>query len=123
LLEPLSTGLLEGFAQWPAISVGQVGNKAPIGVDGGHDLRAFAEGFSRPDQILQYVAGAFLGLKDWLSERILKTVFLIGKLFGRSKGEPVEITATASFVPEKMFRRATKRILAKYRVAIRKLGR
>jgi hypothetical protein len=98
------------------------GNEAPIGMDRGHDLRRIAEGFSLPDQILQYVAGAFLGLKDCPSERILKIVVLIGKLFGRSKGEPVEIKATASFVPEKMFRRATKRILAKYKVAIRKLG-
>ena len=47
---------------------------------------------------------------------------LIGKLFGRSKGEPVEIKASESFVPEKMFRRSTKRIFAKYKVAIRKLG-
>jgi hypothetical protein len=34
----------------------------------------------------------------------------------------VEIKASASFVPEKLFRRATKRILAKYKVTIRKLG-
>jgi len=86
------------------------------------DLRGIAEGFSLPDEILQYVAGAFLGLKDCVSERILKIVVLIGKLFGRSKGEPVEIKASASFVPEKMFRRSTKRIFAKYKVAIRKLG-
>jgi hypothetical protein len=64
----------------------------------------------------------FLGLKDRVSERILKSVVLIGKLFGRSKGEPVESKASASFVPEKLFRRATKRILAKYKVTIRKLG-
>jgi hypothetical protein len=75
-----------------------------------------------PEDILQYVTGPFLGLKDCLSERILKVVVLSGKLFGRSKGEPVEIKASASFVPEKMFRRATKRIFAKYKVAIRKLG-
>jgi hypothetical protein len=49
-------------------------------------------------------------------------VGLIGKLFGRSKGEPVEIKASASFVPEKPFRRATKRIFAKYKVTIRRLG-
>ena len=64
----------------------------------------------------------FLGLKDRVSERILKSVVLIGKLFGRSKGESVESKASASFVPEKLFRRATKRILAKYKVTIRKLG-
>jgi hypothetical protein len=53
---------------------------------------------------------------------ILKSVALIGKLFGRSKGEPVEIKATDSFVPDKLFRRATKRIFAKYKETIRKLG-
>jgi hypothetical protein len=61
-------------------------------------------------------------LKDCLSTGILKSVVLIGKLFGRSKGEPVEIKATASFVPDKLFRRATKRIFAKYKQTIRKLG-
>jgi hypothetical protein len=49
-------------------------------------------------------------------------VVLIGKLFGRSKGGPVEIKATASFVPDKLFRRATKRIFAKYKDTIRKLA-
>jgi hypothetical protein len=49
-------------------------------------------------------------------------VVLIGKLFGRSKGEPVEIKASASFVAEKPFRRATKRIFARYKVTIRRLG-
>jgi hypothetical protein len=49
-------------------------------------------------------------------------VALSGKLFGRSKGGPVEIKASASFVPDKLFRRATKRIFAKYKVTIRKLG-
>ena len=53
---------------------------------------------------------------------ILKSVALIGKLFGRSKGEPVELKATDSFVPDKPFRRATKRIFAKYKETIRKLG-
>jgi hypothetical protein len=61
-------------------------------------------------------------LKDSLSTGILKSVALIGKLFGRSKGEPVEIKATASFVSDKTFRRATKRIFAKYKEPIRKLG-
>jgi hypothetical protein len=53
---------------------------------------------------------------------ILKRVALIGKLFGRSKGEPVEIKVTAAFVPDKSFRRATKRIFAKYKETFRKLG-
>jgi hypothetical protein len=61
-------------------------------------------------------------LKDCLSTGILKSVVLIGKLFGRTKGAPVEIKATASFVPDKPFRKATKRIFAKYKEAIRKLG-
>jgi hypothetical protein len=61
-------------------------------------------------------------LKDCLSAGILKSVVLIGKLFGRSKGEPVEIKATASFVEDKPFRRASKRIFAKYKETIRKLG-
>jgi hypothetical protein len=73
-------------------------------------------------QYLSICRWSILGLKDCVSKRILKIVVLIGKLFGRSKGEPVEIKASASFVPEKMFRRATKRIFAKYKVAIRKLG-
>jgi hypothetical protein len=48
---------------------------------------------------------------------------LIGKLFGGSKGGgPVEIKISASFVPEKLFRRATKRIFGKFKGAIRKLG-
>jgi hypothetical protein len=46
---------------------------------------------------------------------------LIGKLFGRSKSEPVEVKASISFAPEVHFRRAAKRILAKYRATIRKL--
>jgi hypothetical protein len=53
---------------------------------------------------------------------ILKPVALIGKLFGRSKGEPVEIKVTGAVVPDKSFRRATKRIFAKYKETIRKLG-
>jgi hypothetical protein len=60
-------------------------------------------------------------LKDRLSAGILKPVVRIGKLFGRTKGEPVEIKATASFVGDKPFRRATKRIFAKYKETIRKL--
>jgi hypothetical protein len=61
-------------------------------------------------------------LKDWLSTGILKPVVLIGKLFGRSKGEPVDIKVTGTAVPDKSFRRATKRIFAKYKETIRKLG-
>jgi len=49
-------------------------------------------------------------------------VALIGKLFGGSKSEPVEIKASTGFVPEKVFRRATKRIFAKYKATIRKLA-
>jgi hypothetical protein len=119
----LSTGVLGDFCpHGPRFPWNEQGNEAPIGMDRRDDRRGIAEGFSLPDHILQYVAGAFLGLKDCVSERILKIVVLIGKLFGRSKGEPVEIKASASFVPEKMFRRSTKRIFAKYKVAIRKLG-
>jgi hypothetical protein len=67
-------------------------------------------------------ARELLGLKDCLSAGILNSVVLIGKLFGRSKGQPVEIKVTASFVSDKLFRRATKRIFAKYKETIRKLG-
>jgi hypothetical protein len=73
-------------------------------------------------QIFGEPRSAILGLKIIFAERILKQVALIGKLFGRSKGEPVEIKASVSFVPDKLFRRATKRIFAKYKVTIRKLG-
>jgi hypothetical protein len=62
-----------------------------------------------------------LGLKILVSERF-SGVALIGKLFGRSKGQPVEIKVSATFVPDKLFRRATRRIFAKYKVTIRKLG-
>jgi hypothetical protein len=61
-------------------------------------------------------------LKDGVSAGILQSVALIGKLFGRSKGGAVEIKASASFAPEKLFRRATKRIFTKYKGTIRKLG-
>jgi hypothetical protein len=46
---------------------------------------------------------------------------LIGKLFGRSKAEPVEIKDPTNFASDKLFRRAIKRIFAKYKVAIQKL--
>jgi hypothetical protein len=62
-----------------------------------------------------------LRLKDCLCESSLDLMSLIGKLFGRSKSEPVEVKASISFAPEVHFRRAAKRILAKYRATIRKL--
>jgi hypothetical protein len=46
---------------------------------------------------------------------------LIGKLFGRQKVEPVEVKSSTSFVSEKLFQRARKRIFAKYRATICKL--
>jgi hypothetical protein len=48
---------------------------------------------------------------------ILTSVALIEKFFGRSKGEPVEVKATGSFVPDKLFRRATKRVQAMLHLA------
>jgi hypothetical protein len=63
----------------------------------------------------------FLGLKDHDSKRILESVALIGKLFGRSKDGPVEIKVSPGFASEKLFRRSAKRILAKYKETIRKL--
>ena len=44
---------------------------------------------------------------------------LIGELFGGSKSEPVEVKAATCFASENVFRRATKRILAKYKATIR----
>ena len=46
---------------------------------------------------------------------------LIGKLFGRSKRQPEEVKTSTCFASEKIFRRATKRIIAKYKATIRKL--
>jgi hypothetical protein len=60
-------------------------------------------------------------LKDFLGERILDSMTLIGKLFGRAKVEPVEVKPSTSFASEKLFQRAAKRIFAKYRATIRKL--
>jgi hypothetical protein len=67
------------------------------------------------------------GVEHFMIERlpfcgILQSMVLIGKLFGGSKGKPVEIKASASFAPEKHFRRAVKRIFAKYKGTIGKLG-
>jgi hypothetical protein len=46
---------------------------------------------------------------------------LIGKFFGRSKSEPVEEKVSTCFASEKLFRRAARRILTKYKDAIRRL--
>jgi hypothetical protein len=46
---------------------------------------------------------------------------LIGKLFGRSKAEPIEVKDPTNFASDKLFRRAVKRIFAKYKGAIQKL--
>jgi len=48
-------------------------------------------------------------------------VTLLEKFFRRSKSEPVEVKASTTFASDKLFRRAIKRIFAKYRETIRKL--
>jgi hypothetical protein len=57
-------------------------------------------------------------LSWWENSRAMT---LMGKLFGRTKAEPVEVKPSISFASEKLFHRATKRIFAKYKATIRKL--
>jgi hypothetical protein len=54
-------------------------------------------------------------------DRIPKTMALMGKLFGRPKVESVEVKPSFNLASERLFQRARKRILAKYKATIRKL--
>jgi hypothetical protein len=75
----------------------------------------------RSSDLLANGTQLLLELKDCASGRILESMGFIGKLFGRPKSEPPEAEVSVAFVSDKLFRRATKRIFAKYKVTIRKL--